>query len=105
MKYLLLISLCVLSTTCFSMMCPANFNTIEVGDKLEDVLSQCGAPESRESSVELVTLSNDVGKVNNLQITNVEQKYVKLTKLVYGGTQPAMFIFIDGILLRREILS
>jgi hypothetical protein len=105
MKYLLFISLCILSTTSFSMMCPANFNTIDVGDKLEDVLNQCGVPESRESSVELVTLSNNIGKVNNLQITNVDQKYVKLVKLVYGGAQPAMFIFIDGILLRRELLS
>lgn len=40
------ITLCIFATTASAMFCPSNFNQINVGDSMDLVARQCGAPAS-----------------------------------------------------------
>ncbi len=42
----------LLPTTTLAFMCPTNFSQIEIGDKIEDVASKCGAPDKEVKSTE-----------------------------------------------------
>jgi hypothetical protein len=42
----LVLASALISSPAFAMLCPGNFNTINVGDTLESVIQQCGKPDS-----------------------------------------------------------
>ncbi|MDR3477725.1 MAG: DUF2845 domain-containing protein [Gammaproteobacteria bacterium] len=49
-KRLIAIACCLFTTTSYAMLCPSNFKEIYIGDSLETVLAQCGAPASQTTS-------------------------------------------------------
>lgn len=56
MKYMLLFVTLITSTSSFAYFCPANFNSVNVGDTMQQVEAACGKPDAKkESTVEPTT--------------------------------------------------
>ncbi len=50
MKHYFIIPLFMLSTNALAMFCPTNFGQINLGDKFEFVIKQCGKPDEEKSN-------------------------------------------------------
>jgi len=122
-RYTFIVFLMFYSNISFSLMCPSNFSTIEIGDSIEHVVQLCGAPISRSEYKQTITFSrgggsdisngvyyqtrNSYGSAenNNYQkLNDVNQKTVVHTKLEYGFPQPSFLIFEDGRLVDSQLI-
>lgn len=92
-KFVTFISVALFSSTAFAMFCPTNYNEINIGDSLEQVLAQCGKPtntKSRDDTAQMphewtyytqqspsdptslrLTVAFDKGVVTNMTVNNV----------------------------------
>lgn len=121
--YLLLGLLITFSSNSYSMLCPSNYNTIELGYSIEKIIDLCGAPDERSEYKETVSLSSgqtnsqssgiysqysnnyySQGQGNSQQLNDVKEKVIIHTKLIYRSLQPSALIFENGILTNRELL-
>jgi hypothetical protein len=112
--FLTSILLFTMSNTCFAAFCPTNFNNIQNGDSIEDVIKQCGKPSSEktqtvretpaqewtyfinqqtaaQASLRLI-INIDKDKVNNIQLGpgNVTNTAVCGTTIQIGDTAKAV---------------
>ncbi len=113
--------LSLFATNCFSMLCPTNFNTIDMGYTIDQVIQLCGQPDQQTEYKETVTFSNAnsggqfygnyypypnsyylQGQGNSQQLNDVKEKVIIHTKLIYHFPQATTLIFEDGILKDRE---
>ena len=94
-KYLIGFLLISLPQFTFAIMCPANFNTIDIGSTMQEVIQLCGLPDEQNEYKETIALPNGSG---------VKEKTIVHIKFIYHFPQPAALIFADGILKDRELL-
>lgn len=113
----------LLSSNAHSMLCPTNFNTIDIGDSMSKVLQLCGEPNQRTEYKRTISFGAEV--YNNESIGNiyggqntyyagssdyssgtksVTERIIIITKFTYGNPQPTVLTFEDGILKDRELL-
>jgi hypothetical protein len=119
-----IIFLITFSQSCFSMLCPSNYNSIELGYTMEQIISLCGAPNRTSQYSETISVSGGVGSIqstgfysansNNFssqgvsgsqQVNDVKEKVIVHTKFLYTNLQAAELDFDDGILVNRTVLN
>jgi hypothetical protein len=112
-----------ISSNSYAILCPRNFNEIQVGVSMDEVIRLCGVPDDQSSYQETISASQNLGTSNSngnsyqspqqmnsqeysnsQQINDVKSKTITVTKFVYGKPQPALLIFIDGKLKERQII-
>lgn len=131
MKIILFIFLNTFISTCFAILCPSNFNSIEIGSStIDDVIRLCGLPISKDEYQETISYNEGTsyeqsqgnyyhqtqnnnysqsGNINanstnnNQRLTSTKQQVIVHTRLRYTGPQPAYLIFENGILKGREL--
>lgn len=121
--YSTIIGVILFSTSSFSMFCPENFNAIEIGYTMDQIIQLCGSPDERSEYKETVTFSDNnidgqsygnyyqssnnyysQSQGNYQQLKNVKEKIIIHTKFIYHFPQPAALIFENGILKDRELI-
>jgi hypothetical protein len=122
-KLFLTISLFIIPASCFAMLCPNNFNTVDIGYSMDKVIELCGEPDSKSDYKETITLSDSgsynqtsgtyyqsqnyyqaLGNNNSQKLNDVKQKVIIVTKFIYSGAQPAILTFYDDVLQNRELV-
>lgn len=123
LECLVLLFIFIFSTTSYSMLCPTNFNAIEFGYTMDQVIQLCGSPSQRSEYKETIKVStNNAGdqiygsysqshnnyylqsRGNSQQINDEKEAVIIHTRLIYGNPQPTALLFENGILKNREIL-
>ncbi len=123
LKYLIFFGLNVFSANSFSMLCPTNFNNIDVGYTIQQVIQLCGAPDEQSEYKDTITLSGGTtggqsygsyyqsptnyysqSQGNYQQLNDVKEKVIIVTKFTYRFPQPSMLIFENGILKDKLFL-
>ena len=64
LNLLIILATVIFSGKGYSMLCPTNFNTIDVGYTMDQVIQLCGNPDERDEEKETITYSTggDVGQ-------------------------------------------
>lgn len=90
------------TSTSYSMLCPGNFNVINVGDPIATVEKLCGKPDSKEVAdapdnepQEWSYYLND--KNNNLQIHTNAQGGTLKTTIAFDGDGKIINISVNGV--------
>ncbi len=109
MRALLFIALILFSVTSFAMFCPSNFNNIDVGDSMGQIIESCGLPDEQSEYKETVTgsVANSDAQPNqqvNQPSNDVIKKVIVHTKLIYLFPQHAALLFENGVLKDREFI-
>lgn len=91
MKKLILVMISLLSNTSFAFFCPTNFQTINVGDSLEQVIAICGPATSQK----VLTMNN--------QPTDEAWTYYKQLNSFDPSTVPVRIVFKDNQVIHINI--
>jgi Protein of unknown function (DUF2845) len=122
-KFILFFAFSILSSEGKAMLCPTNFNAIELGFTMDQIIHLCGSPDSQSSYTDTISLSQQTtnaqatGNFSNgansqnsqasgdaQQFNDTKQKVLVITKFIYGKPQPTIMIFEDGKLKERRIV-
>jgi len=80
------------TTPLFALFCPGNFNQIEIGDSLRDVVQACGAPTSSK-------------RYSKTEGSGAPQEWVYYRKLqpTDAGTMKTAVAFVDGKVINISV--
>lgn len=94
-RTLIAIMLCMISTQAFAMLCPKNFNTINIGDPIDKILQLCGTPDNKKSYKSTAAGPQEwVFYVRSLQTTPGP---VKLTVNINNNKAASIYVMNVGL--------